>query len=385
LTTFALPLQIYDLTRSTFAVGVLAVAELIPTLAVGLAGGALADHFDRRWLALSTSVALALISAVLAIQASAGLDLLWLLYALGAMQAALNAINGPVRRTFIPSLLPADELAAGLALDRLSFQITLTMGPALAGLIVAAPGLGLRGCYLTDALSFAASLYGVARLPEIPYARVAGPTLVAVAEGLRFIRGSPQLLGAFLADLSATVFALPLALFPAINAERFGGDPRTLGLFTTTIGIGGLLTAIFSRPINRLTNHTTAMLISVAVWGAAFASFAIVPGLGLALAMLALAGAADTVTVVLRGTIIQTRTPDELRGRVTAVEYVAAVSGQQLGNLEAGALGTLTSPAASAFIGGTLTILTATAIAIVHLGVPGHDTTTPNVTTTTRP
>jgi MFS family permease len=224
---FALPLQIYDLTRSTFAVGVLAVAELIPTLAVGLAGGALGDHFDRRWLALSTSVALALISAVLAIQASAGLDLLWLLYALGAMQAALNAINGPVRRTFIPSLLLTDQLAAGLALDRLSFQITLTMGPALAGLIVAAPGLGLRGCYLIDALSFAASLYGVARLPEIRYARVAEPTLVAVAEGLRFIRGSPQLLGAFLADLSATLFALPLALFPAINAERFGGDPRT--------------------------------------------------------------------------------------------------------------------------------------------------------------
>jgi MFS family permease len=364
LTTFALPLQVYDLTRSTLAVGLLGIAELLPTLIVGLAGGALADSTDRRALASLTSVGLALISGVLAIQASAHLDLLWLLYVLAAMHAALAAISAPLRRTFIPSLLPAEQLVAGMALNRLSFQLMLTLGPALAGLIAAAPGLGLPGCYLIDAASFAASLYGLARLPDVPYPRVTRRALRAVAEGLRFIRRSDNLAAPFLADLIATVFGLPVALFPAINAQRFGGDPRTLGLFATAIGVGGLLTAILSGPLHRVARQGAAMLVSVAVWGAAFAGFAVAPGLGLTLAMLAIAGAADSITVVLRGTIIQTNTPDELRGRITAVEYVASVSGGQLGNLEAGALGAITSPSASALIGGLLTIAGAVTLAI---------------------
>jgi MFS family permease len=364
LTTFALPLQIYNLTRSTLAVGLLGVAELVPTLVVGLAGGALADRTDRRVFASLTSVGLALISGALAFQASAGFDLLWLLYVLAAMHAALAAISGPLRRTFIPGLLPAEQLAAGMALNRLSFQLMLTAGPALAGLIAAAPGLGLPGCYLIDAVSFAASLYGLARLPAIPYPHVTRRTARAVAEGLRFIRRSDRLAAPFLADLIATVFGLPVALFPAINSERFGGDARTLGLFATAIGAGGLLTAILSGPLHRVARQGAAMLISVAVWGAAFAGFAVAPGLGVTLAMLAIAGGADSVTVVLRGTIIQSNTPDELRGRLTAVEYVVGVSGGQLGNLEAGALGALTTPSASALIGGVLTVVGAFALAI---------------------
>ena len=160
------------------------------------------------------------------------------------------------------------------------------------------------------------------------------------------------------------MFGLPIALFPAINAQRFGGDPRTLGLFATAIGVGGLLTAILSGPLNRVARQGAAMLVSVAVWGAAFAGFAVAPGLSLTLVMLAIAGAADSVTVVLRGTIIQTNTPDQLRGRITAVEYVAGVSGGQLGNLEAGALAAITTPSASALIGGVLTIIGALTLAI---------------------
>jgi MFS family permease len=364
LTTYALPLQVYDLTRSTLAVGLLALAELIPTVIVGLAGGALADRTDRRTLASLTSVSLALISGLLAFQASTHLDLLWLLYLLAAMHAALAAISGPIRRSFIPSLLPARQLVAGMALNRLSFQLMLTLGPALAGLIAAAPALGLPGCYVIDAVSFAASLYGLARLPNVPYPQVTRRTLRAVAEGLRFIRRSERLALPFLADLIATVFALPVAVFPAINAQRFGGNPRTLGLFATAIGLGGLLTAILSAPLQRIARQRAAMLVSVAVWGAAFAGFAIAPGLGLTLAVLAIAGAADSITVVLRGTIIQTNTPDELRGRITAVEYVAGVSGAQLGNLEAGAVGAITTPSASALIGGVLTIIGALGLAI---------------------
>jgi len=365
LTMFAVPLQVYDITRSPFAVGALGVAQLIPTVTIGLLGGALADAVDRRRLVLVITCGSAVVSAGLAAQAFAGLHSLWLLYVLAALSASLSAINAPVRRTFIPSLLPADQLVAGLALNRLSFQIMLTAGPALAGLITAAPGLGLRACYLLDAASFAGSLYGVARLPALPgSAGAPRPGPRAVAAGVGYVRRSQVLAGTFLADLTATVFGLPVALFPAINVERFGADPRTLGLFTTAIGVGGLASATLSGPVGRITRQGRAMLCAVAVWGAAFAGFAVVSTLWLTLTLLAIAGAADTFTVVFRGTIVQRTTPDEFRGRVTAADYVVGVSGGQLGNLEAGALGSLTSPAISALTGGLVTIAGAVVIGL---------------------
>ena len=365
LTMFAVPLQVYDITRSSLAVGAIGVAQMIPTVTIGLLGGVIADAVDRRKLVLVASGGSAAVSAGLAAQAFAGLHSVWLLYALVAVSSSFSAISAPVRRTFIPSLLPADQLTAGLALNRLTFQIMLTAGPGLAGLITAAPGLGLRACYLIDAASFACSLYGVARMPALPRsAGAARPGPRAVAAGVGYIGRSHVLAGAFLADLNATIFGLPVALFPAINAERFGGDPRTLGLFTTAIGVGGLVSGALSGPVGRITRQGRAMLCAVAIWGAAFAGFAIATTLWLTLVMLAIAGAADTFAVVFRGTIVQQTTPDEFRGRVTAAEYVAGVSGGELGNLEAGALGSLTSPVISALSGGLITIAGAVVIGL---------------------
>jgi MFS family permease len=365
LTTFAVPLQVYDITRSPFAVGAIGVAQMVPTITVGLLGGSIADAMDRRRLVLVVTIGTAVVSAGLAAQSFAGLRLVWLLYALVAVQSALNAVNGPVRRTFIPSLLPAAQLPAGLALNRLSFQIMLTVGPALAGLLTAVPGLGLRACYLADAASFAGSLYGVARLPALaPRPGTARPGPRAVAAGVRFIGRSPVLAGAFLADLNATVFGLPVALFPAINADRFDGNPRTLGLFTAAIGVGGLLSAALSGPVGRVRRPGRAMLWAVAVWGAAFAGFAVARSLWLTLVLLAVAGAADTFTVVFRGTIVQAVTPEEFRGRVTAADYVVGAGGGQVGSLESGALGSLTSPAVSALSGGLVTVAGAVVIGL---------------------
>jgi MFS family permease len=365
LTTFGVPLQVYDITRSPFAVGAIGIAQVIPTVTIGLLGGAVADAVDRRKLVLVASTCNAAVSAGLAAQAFAGLRSVWLLYALVAVSSSVSAINAPARRTFIPSLLPADQLAAGLALNRLSFQIMLTVGPGLAGLITAAPHLGLSACYLIDAASFACSLYGVARMPALPRpGAIARPGPRAVAEGVRFIGRSHVLVGAFLADLNATIFGLPVALFPAINAERFGGDPRTLGLLTVAIGVGGLVSGALSGPVGRITRQGRAMLCAVAIWGAAFAGFAIATTLWLTLLMLAIAGAADTFTVIFRGAIVQQTTPAELRGRVTAADYVVGVSGGQLGNLEAGALGSLTSPVISTLSGGLITVAGAVVIGL---------------------
>jgi MFS family permease len=348
LTTFAVPLQVYDITRSPLAVGALGIATAVPILVIGLLGGSLADAFDRRKIVLMASAGMAVVSAGLAVQALAGLRLVWLLYALTAVDASLGAIGTPARQTFVPSLLPASQLAAGLALNRLTFQIMLSAGPALAGVITAAPHLGFPACYLIDAVTFGASMYGVARLPGLPpRAGAPRPSPRALADGVRFVRRSPLLGGAFLADLNATVFGLPVALFPAINAERFHGDPRTLGLFMTAIGVGGLVSAALSGPVGHISRQGRAMLAAVMVWGAAFAGFAVVPGLWLTLGLLAVAGAADTFTVIFRGTIVQASTPDEFRGRVMAADYVVGAGGGQLGNLEAGALGSLTTPVIS--------------------------------------
>ena len=364
-TSFAAVLQVYDLTRSPVAVGVLGVAQMVPALAVGLLGGPVTDVMDRRQLALVTTGCLAAVSAALAAQAFAAPGLVWPLYALTAAQSALSALDRPARDTFVPSLLPASQLPAGLALNRLSFQTALTAGPALAGLIAAAPPLGLPTCYLLDTVSFTAALYGIARLPAMPpQGSATRPGPRAVAEGIAFIGRTQVIAGAFLADLTATVFGLPVALFPAINAERFGGDPRTLGLFTTAIGVGGLASAAFSGPLTHVSRQGRAMLCTVAVWGAAFAGFAVAPGLWLTLSLLAVAGAADTFTVVLRGAIVAAAAPDQLRGRVMTADYVIGAGGGQLGNLEAGALGSLTSPTISALTGGLITIAGAVVIGL---------------------
>jgi predicted MFS family arabinose efflux permease len=250
-----------------------------------------------------------------------------------------------------------------VALNQLTFQLMLTTGPALGGLVAAAAGP--RACHLIDAVSFAAALYGVASLPAMPPQDGAQkPGLRAVAAGARFICRSRVLAGAFQADLDATVLGMPVALFPAINAERFAGRPQTLGLFLTAVGVGGLAGSALSGPVGHIRRPGRAMLVTVSVWGAAITGFAVVSGLWPTLGLLAIAGAADTSTVALRGTIVQTAVPEQLRGRITAADYVVGAGGGQLGNLDAGAVGSLTSPVISAASGGLASIAGAVAIGL---------------------
>ena len=370
MTSFALGLQVWDLTRSTTAVGLVALVTLLPLLAVGLFGGALIDAVDTRRLVLGCTSALAAVSALLTVQAWLGLDQVGLLYALAAIQSAFAAVNEPGRRSLTPALLPARLLAPAQALQRISFQVMMIVGPVLAGLVAGAPHLGLRGCYLIDTVSFGCALYGVGSLPksltsENSQSGHSERTLLSsVAAGFSFIRRTPVLAGAFLTDVCATFFGLPTSLFQAINAERFHGDPRILGLLTAAVGVGGMVTAVLSGPLKHVTRQGAAMLVGAAIWGGAFAVFAVAHSLWLTLLALGVAGAADTITVVARGTIVSVVTPPGLRGRVMAADYVVGAGGGQLGNLEAGALGSLTSPTISALSGGLITIAGAIVIAL---------------------
>jgi MFS family permease len=365
MTTFAVTLQVYETTKSTTAVGGLGIAALVPMLAVTLPGGSLADRFDRRRLVLAVTATMTAVSALLFALTVTGAADLWVLYALVAVDSALGAVNVPARATFIPRLIPQEQRAAALALQRMVSQTAMIVGPALAGVVVA--GIGLKGCYLIDVASFAGALWGVGRLPAMvgESTTTAGPPrsgLALTLEGLSFIGRSRVLCGAFLTDVNATFFALPVSLFPAINAERFGGDPRTLGLFTAAIGVGGLCGAVLAGPLRHVSRYGLAMLGCVAVWGAAFAVFAVSPWLWLTLPALGAAGLADTFTVVIRTMIVQATTPDAFRGRVGAADYFVGAGGGQLGSLESGLVGSWTTPTISALSGGLLTILGALAI-----------------------
>jgi MFS family permease len=368
MTSFANTLQVWDATHSTAATGAIAVASLIPLLVIALPGGSLADTVDRRKLVLVMTACSTVVSALFFVNAlltGTAVGWIWVVYALVAVASAIGAVNQPARQTFIRALVPGDQLPAAMALNRIAFQTMLIAGPALAGVVSGA--FGVKGCYLIDVLSFAGSFYGVGRMPaQPPSDRGDSPSrsqLSLLREGLGYIGRNRILAGAFIADVNATFFALPVSLFPAINTERFGGDPRTLGLFTAAIGAGGMVTAVCAGPVRKWTRHGVAMLVAVSVWGAGFAVFAVAPSLWLTLLALAVAGGADTFTVIFRGIIVQRVTPEEFRGRVNAADFVVGAGGGQLGSLESGLVGAVASPEISALAGGLLTIAGAFAIA----------------------
>jgi MFS family permease len=369
MTSFAVVLQVWDLTRSSLAVGLLGLT-FVPVLVVGLLGGAIADSVDRRRLALVTSALLMAVSAAFAAQAYAGRGQLWLLYALAMVQAVLQAIGAPARRTLMPRLVPPEQLTAAIALNTLSGRIAMLAGPALAGLIAAS--WGVRACYAIDTVSFLASLYATARLPAMrpagsPAGQAAGRrSLGAAAEGLRFIGRQPLLVAAFLTDLDAMLLGLPVALFPALNAAHFGGSPRTLGLLNAAVGVGGLVSAVLSGPAARVARQGRGMLAGTMIWGAAIACFGLTASLPLALLMLAVAGAADTLTVTFRAAMVQAVTPDQLRGRVSSVEYIIGTGGAPLGNVESGTVASLTTPVVSAVAGGLGCLAIAALIGLLY-------------------
>jgi MFS family permease len=375
MTGYAVVLQVFILTRSSLAVGAVGLAIAVPTIVVAVAGGAFVDATDRRTTVLLMTCLQAALSAALAAQAFAGLDRLWLLYCLVAAQAAVGAVRAPAAKTFMPRLLRRDQLPAGAALQSFAMHGSLTIGPAIAGLITAAAGL--KVCYLIDAISFGCSFYGVARLPSMrPEGQDARPGLRAIREGLGFVWRMRMIFGAFAADMSATFLAMPVALFPAINAQRFGGHPETLGLLTTAIAVGGILGSAFSGPVSRVSRQGLGMLVAGAVWGVGLVAFGLADVFWLAFLTLVVAGAGDVTAVVLRTALVQGVTPDEYRGRVSSAEYAVGAGVPQLGNFRAGAVASLTSATTSVVSGGIAAVAGAALIGVL---VP------PLVTFQTRP
>ena len=236
-----------------------------------------------------------------------------------------------------PALLPA-----GVALDVVAFQIGLLAGPALGGVIVGAWGVGW--CLAIDALTYLGSLYGVLGLPAMrPEPSDEAPGWRRALAGAKHVMKMPVLRGAFATDLAATLLVMPVSLFPAINDLRFGGRPETLGLFMSAIAVGGVVASLLSGRSSRSRRPGRVMLAAAATWAVGLLGFGLAEVLWLALFSLAVAGAADTLSVTSRGTIVQLQTPDSLRGRVTALDHLVGATGPDVGNMRGGFVASLTS------------------------------------------
>ena len=361
-TIVAVPIQVYDLTGSAAAVGLVGLAGLVPLIVFGLYGGAIADAVDRRKLVLLTTTGQALLALVLLAQALLELRQPLVLYAVVAVQAALFAVDSPARQAFVPRLLPVHLLPAANALRQVEFNLGVTVGPLLAGVLVAR--YGYEAAYGLDALSFLAALAAVAGLPAMPPAgggRRAG--MASVLEGLAFLRTRQVLLMTFVVDLVAMVFAMPRALFPAMADEVFGGGAQTAGLLYSALAAGALAGALFSGWFGRVHRHGVAVLAAIAAWGLSITLFGLTDVLWIALLCLAAAGAADMVSAVFRTAILQAAAPDEMRGRLGGVFIVVVAGGPRLGDGRAGGGAELVGLQGSTVAGGLAVLGVTAAIA----------------------
>jgi MFS family permease len=376
LTAVAVPVQVYALTRSSFWVGVIGIVGLVPLIVFGLWGGAIADAVDRRKLLLVSSVLVWLCTLALFAQALLGLDSVPLLLALVAVQSAGFAVSSPTRGAIIPRLLPTELVPAANTLSFTASNVGLVAGPLLAGVVIA--HWSFAAAYAIDAVLFGVALYATLRLPPLPpLGEISPPGLRSVIDGLAFIATRPVLLLSFAVDIVAMVFAMPRALFPEAAAVRFGGGDAVGWLFAA-IAIGAVAGGLLSGWIGRVRRQGVALVAAIVAWGLAVAAAGVVGALWAAVALLAVAGAADLVSAVYRQTILQVYAPDEMRGRMQGVFIVVVAGGPRLGDLRAGATASVAGMTLSWVGGGIACAVVVLVVALLFRSLVRYDAKAPH-------
>ncbi|WP_382305915.1 MFS transporter [Herbiconiux sp. UC225_62] len=386
MTIVAVGLDIYRLTGSTLAVAGVALFALVPMIVFGLYGGMLADAFDRRAVALIAAIVAWSSTAAIAILAWTGADSVAALYALSTLNAVAATVITTTRSAIFPRLLPRELLPAAAALNGITFGFMVTVGPALAGVLVATVGFGWT--YSVDVVLFVAAFLGIASLPRIlPEGEVQRPGLASLRYGFAFLKRAPNIRASFLIDIFAMTFGQPRVLFPAIGVLVLGGGPVTVGLLTAAYAIGSTLTGIFSGRLGHVRMQGRAIAHAVQVYGAFVALFGVVvlvasaagspvsqelddvnrPALVLAALALIGAGASDEVSAIFRGTMLQTAVPDNMRGRLQGVFTVVVTGGPRIGDLYVGALSVFAALWFPPLLGGFVIVVAATLILrLVH-------------------
>ncbi len=354
--------QAYRMTGSTLVVGLISLAQLGPLLAGTLWGGAIADTMDRRRLLLITVGVLTMSSVGLAVNASLPRPQLWPLFVLSAVTAAFQGVHAPTERAAMPMIVAAAELPATLALQQIVFQLSIIAGPALAGVLIGTVGLSL--VFWLDALTLALTWAITAFLPSlVPEGRTSRAGLASIVEGLRYLKGQRLLSATYLVDLDAMIFGMPRAVFPALALSVYGGGAATLGLLYAAPGVGALAGAVFTGWVSAVRRQGRAVLCAVAVWGAAIAAFGLVGVLWVGLLLLGVAGAADVVSAVFRGSILQTTVPEHLQGRLAGTYIAVVTGGPRLGDAEAGVAAAIGGPQFAVWSGGLACVVGLGAIA----------------------
>lgn len=427
MTVVAVGLHIYALTGSTLAVSFVALWALGPMILAGLVGGALSDMFDRRIVSLVAALAAWLAISTMATIAFLGVEATWPYYALAAINAAAATIIGTARGAIYPRLLQPQLLPAAAALHGITMGVAVTIGPALAGVLVAA--VGVPWTFLADAVLFTAGFLGILSLPPIrPHKEVRAedgtssgtdssvaassarnPIATAVAsigESLKFLKRAPNVRATFVFDIIAMTLGQPRVVFPAAGALVLGGGAVTVGALTAAYAIGALLSGLFSGPLGSVRRQGRAITLAIAAFGVSTALFGVVllvtalfagyspfeqlpaqdglfalppvmPALLLACLALAAAGASDNVSSVFRATILQAAVPDSVRGRMQGLFYVVVTGGPRLGDLMAGMLATLLALWAPALLGGIVIVVIMLAMQRAARGFQHYDGRSP--------
>jgi len=363
ITFVALPFQMYALTGSSLAVGALGVCQFVPIVTVALVSGALADAFDRRTLVRIAELGSAVVVGALLANSALDDPQVWVLFVCAALLAAFYALLRPPLHALVPRVVPREQLKAAMALEWLRSDVGMIAGPAVGGVLIAA--LGVPVTYGIDLATFVISLGFLSLMRASPPAEDADrPSLRSIAEGLRYARSRPELMGTYLVDINAMFFGMPQALFPAI-AVGYGGA-EALGLMLAAPAAGSLLVAVFSGWTRRVHRHGRAVALAAAGWGVAIFAFGLADALWLALACLAVAGAMDAISGLFRSVMWNETIPDRLRGRLGGVEMISYTAGPTLGNFEAGALASVVGVRASVVSGGVMCVV-GTAVIVAFL------------------
>jgi MFS family permease len=361
LTFVAVPFQVYELTASSLAVGLLGLAEFAPILVLALVGGALADAFDRRRLVRIAEIGAAVVAGALLVNAALPDPRTWVLYLCASLLAAFTALRRPPLDALVPRLVERDELKAAAAVQFTVHNVAFVAGPALAGVLIAAAGL--EATYALDAATFAFSLVVLTmmRTPPPPVDALA-PSLPTIVEGVRYAWSRQELIGTYLVDMNAMFFGMPMALFPAM-AEGYGGA-EALGVLYAAPAAGSIVVGVTSGWARRVHRHGRAIACAAAAWGVAIVAFGFAGALWLAVACLAVAGGMDAISGIFRSAIWNETIPDHLRGRLAGVEMISWSSGPTLGNAEAGAVAALAGVRASIVAGGVACVAGTVALAL---------------------
>ena len=333
----AVPWQLYQLTHSNAQVGLLGLVQLVPVVVCGLLGGAVADRVDRKRLLIGTEALMALCLAGLLANTLVASPSVLAIYALVVVLQGASGFHRPALEALTQKLAHSDEYAAVAALSSLRGTFGMVAGPAIAGLLLA--GGGAAGAYLFDLITFVIALLLIARIPR---ERVASPPrsgepthlLGELAEGLRYAWSKPELMGTYIVDIVAMAFAFPVALFPAM-AEAYGRT-ESVGWLLSAMSIGALAIGLLSGWTSKVTRHGRAVVIAAAVWAVGIVALGFAPGLWWAMVCLAIAGAADMLSGVFRGTIWNETIPNTLRGRLAGIEMISYLTGPLIGSARAG-------------------------------------------------